>query len=72
MIFTRTSNLTIKLATEPHLRKFVILVLEILIRKTGDPDENFKRFPQFAIDGSYSKLSEKFSMAVAGRYIDLI
>ncbi|MGO4821987.1 MULTISPECIES: type IX secretion system outer membrane channel protein PorV [unclassified Flavobacterium] len=45
---------------------------DIELRQTGEPDENFPTVSpnEFAIDGSYSlKLSEKFSMAVAGRYI---
>ncbi|MEZ7507066.1 type IX secretion system outer membrane channel protein PorV [Flavobacterium sp. Arc2] len=45
---------------------------EIELRETGDPNEVPRRVSpnEFAIDGSYSlKLSEKFSMAVAGRYI---
>jgi hypothetical protein len=45
---------------------------EIELRQTGDPDETVNRVSpnEFALDGSYSlKLSERFSMAVAGRYI---
>jgi hypothetical protein len=45
---------------------------EIELRQTGDPDEAVNRVSpnEFAFDGSYSlKLSERFSMAVAGRYI---
>ena len=45
----------------------------IELRQTGDPDENFLTVSpnEFAIDGSYSlKLSEKFSMAIAGRFIN--
>jgi hypothetical protein len=45
---------------------------DIELRKTGDPEENFTTVSpnEFALDGSYSlKLSEKFSMAVGGRYI---
>ncbi|MBE0392016.1 hypothetical protein BJQ96_01862 [Flavobacterium sp. PL0002] len=45
---------------------------DIELRQTSDPNENFKTVSpnEFALDGSYSlKLSEKFSMAVAGRYI---
>lgn len=45
---------------------------DIQLRQTGDPNENFPTISpnEFALDGSYSlKLSEKFSMAVAGRYI---
>lgn len=45
---------------------------DIDLRKTGDADEQFQTVSpnEFAIDGSYSlKLSEKFSMAVAGRFI---
>jgi hypothetical protein len=45
---------------------------DIELRKTGDPDENFLTVSpnEFALDGSYSlKLSEKFSMAIGGRYI---
>lgn len=45
---------------------------EIELRQTGDPNEQFPTVSpnEFAVDGSYSlKLSEKFSMAVAGRYI---
>jgi len=46
---------------------------EIELRQTGDPNEAFPVVSpnEFAIDGSYSlKLSEKFSMAVAGRFIN--
>ena len=45
---------------------------DIELRETGDPNEvpRIVSPNEFAIDGSYSlKLSEKFSMAVAGRYI---
>ena len=45
---------------------------DIELRKTDSPDEpvNIVSPNEFALDGSYSlKLSEKFSMAVAGRYI---
>lgn len=45
---------------------------EIELRETGDPNEQARTVSpnEFALDGSYSlKLSEKFSMAVAGRYI---
>lgn len=45
---------------------------DIQLRKTGEADEVFQTVSpnEFALDGSYSlKLSEKFSMAVAGRYI---
>jgi hypothetical protein len=45
---------------------------EIELRETGDPNEVPRRVTpnEFALDGSYSlKLSERFSMAVAGRYI---
>jgi hypothetical protein len=50
----------------------VILAWEIELRETGDPTEVPRTVSpnEFAMDGSYSlKLSEKFSMAVAGRYI---
>ena len=46
---------------------------EIELRQTGDPNEAFPIVSpnEFAVDGSYSlKLSEKFSMAVAGRFIN--
>ena len=46
---------------------------KIELRQTGDPNENFITVSpnEFAIDGSYSlKLSEKFSMAIAGRFIN--
>jgi len=46
---------------------------EIELRQTGDPNEAFQTVSpnEFAIDGSYAlKLSEKFSMAVAGRFIN--
>lgn len=46
---------------------------EIELRETGDPNETPRLVSpnEFAIDGSYSlKLSEKFSMAVAGRFIN--
>jgi hypothetical protein len=45
---------------------FVILVLEIELRQTGEANEQFRTVSpnEFAIDGSYSlKLSETFSMA---------
>ena len=45
---------------------------DIELRETGDPNEipRIVTPNEFAFDGSYSlKLSEKFSMAVAGRYI---
>ncbi|MDD3003474.1 type IX secretion system outer membrane channel protein PorV [Flavobacterium sp.] len=45
---------------------------DIELRQTDDPDEqtNVVSPNEFAIDGSYSlKLSDRFSMAVAGRYI---
>lgn len=46
---------------------------EINLRQTGDPQEIERSVSpnEFAVDGSYSlKLSEKFSMAVAGRFIN--
>ncbi|WP_426063374.1 type IX secretion system outer membrane channel protein PorV [Flavobacterium sp. DSP2-3-1] len=46
---------------------------EIELRETGDPNETPRLVSpnEFAIDGSYSlKLSEKFSMAIAGRFIN--
>ena len=46
---------------------------KIELRQTGDPNEAFQTVSpnEFAIDGSYSlKLSEKFSMAIAGRFIN--
>lgn len=46
---------------------------EIELRQNGDPNEVFPIVSpnEFAIDGSYSlKLSEKFSMAIAGRFIN--
>lgn len=52
------------------MRYFGLGVIET--RKTGDPDEIAVPVTpnEFAMDGSYSlKLSERFSMAVAGRYI---
>ncbi|MCW2117827.1 type IX secretion system outer membrane channel protein PorV [Flavobacterium sp. 7A] len=45
---------------------------EIELRQTGDPNEVTRKVSpsELALDGSYSlKLSETFSMAVAGRYI---
>lgn len=45
---------------------------DIELRRTDSPDEpvNIVSPNEFALDGSYTlKLSEKFSMAVAGRYI---
>ena len=45
---------------------------EIELRQTGDPNEAVVKVSpnEFALDGSYSlKLSEKFSMAIAARYI---
>ncbi|OCB74364.1 type IX secretion system outer membrane channel protein PorV [Flavobacterium crassostreae] len=45
---------------------------DIELRQTENPDEQFRTVSpnELALDGSYSlKLSEKFSMAVAGRYI---
>ncbi|MGA9637905.1 PorV/PorQ family protein, partial [Flavobacterium sp.] len=44
---------------------------EIELRQTGEPNEDTRKVSpnEFALDGSYSlKLSETFSMAVAGRY----
>ena len=46
---------------------------DIELRRTGEPTETFPTVSpnEFAIDGSYSlKLSEKFSMAIAGRFIN--
>ena len=46
---------------------------EIELRRTGEPTEAFPTVSpnEFALDGSYSlKLSEKFSMAIAGRFIN--
>jgi hypothetical protein len=46
---------------------------DIELRQTGDPQEDFLVVSpnEFAIDGSYSlKLGEKFSMAIAGRFIN--
>lgn len=46
---------------------------DIELRQTGDPNDPFTTVSpnEFAIDGSYSlKLSEKFSMAIAGRFIN--
>jgi hypothetical protein len=46
---------------------------DIPLRKTGEPTEQFPTVSpnEFAIDGSYSlKLSEQFSMAIAGRFIN--
>ena len=46
---------------------------DIELRQTGDPQEDFLIVSpnEFAIDGSYSlKLSENFSMAIAGRFIN--
>lgn len=46
---------------------------EIELRRTGEATEDFPTVSpnEFAIDGSYSlKLSEKFSMAIAGRFIN--
>ena len=46
---------------------------DIELRQTGDPQEDFATVSpnEFAVDGSYSlKLSEKFSMAIAGRFIN--
>ncbi|HAH55662.1 MAG TPA: hypothetical protein DCM02_10405 [Flavobacterium sp.] len=43
---------------------------EIELRKDAGPDFTVVKPSEFAIDGSYSlKLSEKFSLAVAGRFI---
>ncbi|MBK0371027.1 type IX secretion system outer membrane channel protein PorV [Flavobacterium agrisoli] len=45
---------------------------DIELRQTGDPNEQFVTVSpnDFALDGSYTlKLSETFSMAVAGRYV---
>lgn len=45
---------------------------DIELRETGDPNEVPREVSpnEFAVDGSYAlKLSERFSMAVAGRYI---
>jgi len=46
---------------------------DIELRQTGEQNEDFPIVSpnEFAIDGSYSlKLSEKFSMAIAGRFIN--
>lgn len=46
---------------------------DIELRKTGQADETFQIVSpnEFAIDGSYTlKLSEKFSMAVGGRFVN--
>ena len=46
---------------------------DIELRRTGEPTEAFPTVSpnEFAIDGSYSlKLSEQFSMAIAGRFIN--
>ncbi|MEC5165694.1 hypothetical protein RCH18_001426 [Flavobacterium sp. PL11] len=46
---------------------------DIELRQTADPNDPFLTVSpnEFAIDGSYSlKLSEKFSMAIAGRFIN--
>jgi hypothetical protein len=56
-----------------HLQKSTLFwFCDIELRETGDPNEVPRTVApnEFALDGSYStKPSERFSMAVAGRYI---
>jgi len=67
---TYYNRLNEKSAFAGSLRFFGLGSIEL--RETGDPNEipRIVSPNEFAFDGSYSlKLSEKFSMAVAGRYI---
>ena len=69
--FTYYNKLNERSAFAASIRYFGLGKIEL--RQTGDPNENFITVSpnEFAIDGSYSlKLSEKFSMAIAGRFIN--
>ena len=69
--FTYYNKLNERSAFAASIRYFGLGKIEL--RQTGDPNENFITVSPnaFAIDGSYSlKLSEKFSMAIAGRFIN--
>lgn len=69
--FTYYNKLNERSAFAASIRYFSLGKIEL--RQTGDPNENFITVSpnEFAIDGSYSlKLSEKFSMAIAGRFIN--
>lgn len=68
--FTYYNKLNERSAFAASIRYFGLGKIEL--RQTGDPNDYFTVSPnEFAIDGSYSlKLSEKFSMAIAGRFIN--
>ena len=69
--FTYYNKVNERSAFAASIRYFGLGKIEL--RQTGDPNENFITVSpnEFAIDGSYSlKLSEKFSMAIAGRFIN--
>ena len=69
--FTYYNKLNERSALAASIRYFSLGKIEL--RQTGDPNEDFITVSpnEFAIDGSYSlKLSEKFSMAIAGRFIN--
>ena len=69
--FTYYNKVNERSAFAASIRYFSLGKIEL--RQTGDPNENFITVSpnEFAIDGSYSlKLSEKFSMAIAGRFIN--
>ena len=69
--FTYYNKLNERSAFAASIRYFSLGKIEL--RQTGDPNEDFITVSpnEFAIDGSYSlKLSEKFSMAIAGRFIN--
>ena len=69
--FTYYNKLNERSAFAASIRYFGLGKIEL--RQTGDPNEDFITVSpnEFAIDGSYSlKLSEKFSMAIAGRFIN--
>ena len=69
--FTYYNKVNERSAFAASIRYFSLGKIEL--RQTGDPNEDFITVSpnEFAIDGSYSlKLSEKFSMAIAGRFIN--
>ena len=69
--FTYYNKLNERSAFAASIRYFSLGKIEL--RQTGDRNEDFITVSpnEFAIDGSYSlKLSEKFSMAIAGRFIN--
>ena len=69
--FTYYNKVNERSAFAASIRYFSLGKIEL--RQTGDRNEDFITVSpnEFAIDGSYSlKLSEKFSMAIAGRFIN--